>query len=208
MIRIGKVVKEDNNPLMNVSTGFLKVVRELSVYDFPSNNLKLLACLVISQTEKEYKKYLIKVLTNLERVNSKRLIDEWQEGSFETDEKKINYLLSKEEVNFLSQFSFEDSLEQSAIEYKNLFSEGLVKEFYPTKKKSTLILRRLIMENLKKSSRYNEFQKLILHFIAAQLLVSWESACVHLGLMILKGWEVPEMYFWMNRVWPIYYETE
>ena len=58
MLRVGEIVKGDGNPLMNVSPNYEDAVKKLSQYSFSSKDKELLACLILSQTERQYKKYL------------------------------------------------------------------------------------------------------------------------------------------------------
>ena len=83
MVRIGEIVKKDKNPFMVVSKEYEDIVKKLSVFNYPSDESKLLGCLIISQTEHQYKKYLIKVLLQLKEINTKNLIENWQTARFE-----------------------------------------------------------------------------------------------------------------------------
>ncbi|KKQ24472.1 MAG: hypothetical protein US38_C0004G0013 [Candidatus Roizmanbacteria bacterium GW2011_GWC1_37_12] len=78
MLRVGEIVTDDKNPLMNVSKEYEKVIRKLVKLSYSSQEIKLLACLIVSQTEYQYKKYLINVLQRLNNLPIKQLIDDWQ----------------------------------------------------------------------------------------------------------------------------------
>lgn len=181
MIRIGEIVKNDLNPLMKVSSDYEKIVKQLSSKKYSSKEEDFLACLVISQTEKQYKKYLIEVMENLSELPLQKLIDDWQNFNFEINDKGL-----------------EDLLDES------LFNDSLNNAFYHTFKRGTLYIRRLIVQFKNNEKDLNDFQKLVLHFVAAQLLHSWESSCIHLGLMLLNDWKIEDISKWFIKIWPIY----
>lgn len=205
MLRIGEIVREDKNPLMVVSSEYEDVVKKLSIFNYSSNEIKFLACLIISQTEHQYKKYLINVLQRLNNLPIKQLIDDWQKGKFEVEDDKLQPLFSEKEFLFLKNKNIEENLQKYEVQFPNLFNDGLITNFYHNKKKGMLYLRRLIINHLSNYKELNDFQKLIFHFIVAQLLNSWESSCIHLGLMIIDNWSVKKMSSWFIRTWPIYY---
>lgn len=204
MLRVGEIVHDDINPLMNVSKEYEDVVKRLVGFNFSSQDIKLLACLIVSQTEAQYKKYLIKVLKSLDNLNIDQLISDWQKGELEFDEEELSYLFSKEEFLLIKGKDIEEDLHKYEKKLPNLFRDTLATEFYPTKKKGMLILRRLAIHYLNGEKKLDNFQRLILHFIIAQMLISWESSCIYLGGMILDGRSVKEMSDWFCQVWPIY----
>lgn len=204
MLRLGEIIKADKDPFMVASNNYEEVVRELSSYTFPSDDKKLLACLVISQTERQYKKYLLKVLAQLESLDLLELIKDWQEKNLEFNDNNFHFLLSNNEVRLLSGKDIETHLEEYEKGCPSLFNDGLNTAFYPSKKKGMLYLRRMILYCKDKEASLNDFQKLVLYFITAQLLLSWESSCTHLGLMLLNNWKIKEMAEWFIKVWPIY----
>ncbi len=204
MLRIGEIVTDDKNPLMNVSKEYQGVVKKLANFSYSSDEIKLLACLIVSQTEHQYKKYLINVLQRLDNLPIKQLIDDWQKGTFEVDDSTLRHLFSKEEFLFIKEKNIEEDLQKHESQSPNLFNDGLITEFYPNKKKGMLYLRRLATHYLKNYQKLNSFQKLVFHFIVAQMLVSWESSCIHLGTMILDVWEAEKISKWFCQVWPIY----
>lgn len=67
-----------------------------------------------------------------------------------------------------------------------------------------LYLRRLATNYFRDYKKLNSFQKLVLHFTVAQMLISWESSCIYLGGMILDGRKIKETSDWFCQVWPIY----
>lgn len=204
MIRIGKIIKNDPNPLMNVSDGYEEVVIKLSNYNFQDSEKKLLACLIVSQTEKQYKKYMVHVLRNFN--DRSHLIDDWQNSNFEINDEDFKHLLTKKEYSYLKDLDFEDHLEDyENNENPDIFNDGLLLEFYPTKKKGMVYWRRLTRELLEGYDKFSTFKKLLIHFITAQLLVSWESSCIHLGNLILDGKTREQIADEFIRVWPIYY---
>ena len=204
MIRIGEIVKEDKNPLMVVSKEYEEVVRKLSAFDYSSNDLKFLACSIISQTEHQYKKYLIKVLLGLRELKLDELIEDYQKSQLDFNDEKLKRFFSKNEIDFLKDKGIEDNLEKYQPRHRSLFDDNLNNAFYHNKKKGMIILRRLTTFHLKDLASLNNFQKLVFYFIVAQMLDSWESSCIHLGTMILDGWKVEKMTRWFCKVWPIY----
>ncbi len=204
MLRIGEIVHDNINPLMNVSFEYEDIVKRLIKFNYPSSEIELLACLIISQTESQYKNYLIKVLMSLDNVPIEKLIDSWQKSDLDFNEEKLSFLFSKEELLLTKGKDIEEDLHKYEKKFPNLFRDGLATEFYPTKKKGMLILRRLIRHYFEDYKKLNSFQRLILYFITAQMLVSWESSCIYLGGMILDGRKVKEMSDWFCQVWPIY----
>ncbi|OGM09516.1 hypothetical protein A2Z67_01575 [Candidatus Woesebacteria bacterium RBG_13_36_22] len=205
MLRIGQVVKGDENFLMNVSPNYEDVVKKLSQYSFSSKERELLACLVISQTEKQYKNYLIKALLNIGNLNIERLVEDWQKGNMDVEDEGLQSLLTKGEYELLSGLNLEDHLEKYDERYPNLFDDGLSKDFYPKKKKGSLYIRRLVKKQLTQIGEHDDFKKLIVFFIMAQLLTNWEPSCIHLGKMLLEDWEISKMCEWFSYVWPIYF---
>jgi hypothetical protein len=204
MLRVGEMVKGDKNALMNVSSNYEDTVNKLSKRRFSSNENKLLACLVLSQTEKGYKKYLIKVLNNLNSESPKQLTEYWQSGKLEEEVDNLKHLLKDNEHSLLKDVNLEDHLDEYEDKHPNLFDDSFDTDFYPTKKKGTLYIRRLVQNHLDKIDSYNDFNKLIVYFVIAQLLVNWEPSCIHLGKMLLDKWGVKKMSEWFCAVWPIY----
>lgn len=204
MLRVGEIVTDDINPLMNVSKEYEGVVKKLVNFNYSSSEIKLLACLIVSQTEYQYKKYLIKVLLGLGNLPVKQLIDDWQKGDLDFDEEKLKHLFSNEEFSFLKDKDIEEDLHKYEKTFPDLFKDRLLTEFYPNKKKGMLYLRRLITQNLKDYQVLDNFQKLIIHFVTAQMLISWESSCIYLGGMILDRRILEEISNWFCQVWPIY----
>ena len=204
MIRVGDIVKNDPNPLMNVSSEYEQVVSQLAKADLPSGEVKLLACLIISQTEKQYKKYLLTVLKTLPKMPPEELISAWQQADFAINDTDFKHLLSQDEFTLVQNLDLEQHLEPYEQDYPSLFRDGLDTSFYPTKKKGILYLRRLIINYQRQYDQLDPLAKLVLHFITAQMLISWESSCIHLGLMIINNWEIEDMSRWFNKVWPIY----
>ena len=204
MLRIGKIVTQDKNPLMNVSAGYEQVVRVLSMFEFKDDETRFLACLILSQTEERYKDYLLTVIPDFEKLPLKDLITAWQENNFSFQDDRFSTLFNKSEFELLKKLDIEDHLEEYEPKYPELFKQGLSWEFYPTKKKGMVILQRAIKHYLPKLSEMDDQHKLVLHFVAAQLLISWESSCIHLGKMILNGWPLEQMREWFCSVWPIY----
>lgn len=204
MLRIGQIAQGDQNPLMNVSPSYEETVRKLSAFDFPDKPLTLLACLILSQTEKQYKKYLLYVLKDLSNLNLNAKISAWQESAFEVSDGEFRHFLTDGEWSLLKDKNLEDHLEEEEKALPFLFADGLSTTFYPTKKKGTLLIRHLVRNFLESKENLNSLQKTILYFTIAQLLISWESSCVHLGLMILNNWELEETENWFTQTWPIY----
>lgn len=204
MLRVGEIVHNSINPLMNVSQEYESVVKKLAKFNFSSQEIKLLACLIVSQTESQYKKYLLKVLQDLKKLSIDKLIDDWQKGNLEIDEEKLKPLFTEKEFLFFKERDLEDDLHKYENKFPNLFSDGLMTEFYPTKKKGMLYIRRLSAHYLKNYKNLNDFQKLILNFIVAQMLIDWESSCIYLGGMILDNRNIREMSNWFCQTWPIY----
>lgn len=189
---------------MNVSPSYEETVRKLSAFDFPDKPSTLLACLILSQTEKQYKKYLLYVLKDLGHLDLDAKISAWQGSAFEVSDAEFRYLLADEEVSLLKGKNLEDHLEEDERSLPSLFADGLSTTFYPTKKKGTLLIRRMVRNFLDSKENLNSLQKITLYFTIAQLLVSWESSCVHLGLMVLNGWKPEEIEGWFTQTWPIY----
>ena len=207
MLRVGEIVKGDGNPLMNVSPNYEDAVKKLSQYSFSSKDKELLACLILSQTERQYKKYLIKVLSDLENLDADKLVAVWQKGSLEVDDEPLKNLLTKEEFELLNELDIEPHLEEYEDKFPKLFDDGFDSNFYPTKKKGMLYIRRLVKYYLKEIEKYNDLQKLIVYFVMAQLLGNWEPSCIHLGKMLLENWEINKKCDWFSYIWPIYYKT-
>lgn len=182
MIRLGQIVKIDKNPFMVVSPNYEKIVKDLSKFNFSSQQDKLLACLVISQTEKDYKKYLLHILYNFEKPPIDKLITDWQNNNFEIKEKGIEKIIDDK-----------------------YFNDGLNNAFYINRKKGTYLIRQEIIKyNINK---LNNFKQIILYFITAQMLHNWESSCIHLGFMILNKWNLKDIKTWYTKTWPIYGNT-
>lgn len=208
MLRIGEIVKGDENPLMNVSPNYEDVVKKLSSFNFSLKDKELLACLIISQTEKQYKEYLIKVLSNLENLDPDKQVENWQKGSLEVDDEPLKHLLAKEEFDLLEKLDVEAHLEKYEDKFPKLFDDVFNSDFYPTKKKGMLYIRRLAEYYLKQIEKYNDLQKLIIYFVMAQLLGNWEPSCIHMGKMLLEDWEISKIYDWFSYTWPIYYKLK
>ncbi len=204
MIRLGEIVKRHENRLMIVSPNYEDVAKKLASFDFKNDELKLLACLVISQTERQYKKYLISVLKDLHKLPVSKLINDWETSSFEVKDEDFIDLLSTDEYELIKDKDIEDHLEEYEKDYPKLFDDGLNNTFYKTKKKGMLYLRRLIIKSLGEIQNYDSLRQLVLYFVTAQLLDSWESSCILLGMMLLEKWEIENMTKWFNKVWPIY----
>jgi len=204
MIRVGEIVKNDSNPLMNVSGNYEEIVKKLAGLEYSSDEKEFLAVLVISQTEKQYKKYLIKVLQKCCTLNVKDLINAWQDSDFTINDEDFKSYLSADEFNLLSGKDLEAHLEEFEKDYPGLFKDGLNTAFYHKKKKGMVYLRRMVVCYLGKQENLSNFKKLVLHFVAAQMLDSWESSCIHLGKMILEDWDINKMSEWYNYIWPIY----
>lgn len=204
MIRLGEIVKRHENPLMVVSPNYEDVAKKLASFDFKNEKLKLLACLVISQTERQYKKYLISVLKDLPKLPVSKLVNDWETSSFEVKDENLRDLLSSDEYELIKNKDIEDHLEKYEKDCPKLFEDGLNNTFYKTKKKGMLYLRRLIIKSLGEIQSYDSLRQLILFFVTAQLLDSWESSSIHLGMMLLENWEIEDMAKWFNKVWPIY----
>ena len=64
-IRIGEVLKNQDNILLNVSPEYERIVIELS----KEGKHSFLRSLIISQTEREYRGFLIFVLSNIENLD-------------------------------------------------------------------------------------------------------------------------------------------
>lgn len=207
MIRIGEIVKNDKNPLMVVSREYEEIVKKLSMFNYSSEETKFLACLIISQTEHQYKKYLIRVLLRLKELNAIALTEDWQNARFEVENEELKSLFSDEEFNFMKDKDIEEDLSKYQIQYPSLLQDGLNDAFYHNKKKGMIILRRLITFYLKNNIPLSNLQKLTLYFVVAQLLDSWESSCIYLGLMILDGWTIDKMSEWFCATWLIYRST-
>lgn len=200
MIRIGNIVEFDDNPLQIVSPNYKKIVLSLSALDFQDDKNKLLGCLTVSQTQKRYKQYMIYLLHNLEDLPVKKLISAWQNDSFKIKDEDYSFLLSEKENKLLAGRNLEDKLSN----HPELFNDGLLMEFYPTMKKGMVYWRRLTKKLLSEYDSFDQIRKLVLHFITAQLLISWESSCIHLGKMILEGYSIENISVRFNAVWPIY----
>lgn len=201
-LRLGKIVKQDNNPLMLVSPGYEAVAKQLASHTFSNPRHKLLACLVVSQTEKRYKRYMVLVLKDLSTIeqNIPKLIDLWQQNKLEINDADYEALLTEHEWNLLKDQNFEAKLD----DHPELFNDGFSMAFYPTMKKAMIYWRRLVKQNLAYYDQLNSYQKLVLHFVTAQMLVSWESSCIDLGLMLLDDWGVEKMAERFDATWPIY----
>lgn len=190
---------------MNISQNYLRLVFELSDFDFFENPEKqLIACLIVSQTEKRYRQFIIFVLQRLENLNPKSLVESWQGNNFQIIDSDFKNYFSKKEFTLLEKLDLEDHLEKYESEFPDLFHDGFENAFYPTKKKGMAYWRRLAKIYLQNYKDLNKLQKLILHFCMAQALVSWESSCIHLGLMILENWEINQISENFVKVWPIY----
>lgn len=207
MIRVGELVRHDKNPLMVISQNYETVVKELASMETVSPEKKLLACLVISQTERQYKNYLIKVLLDLAIRSNEELTDDWQNSDLEVDRSRLDFLLSDEEFKLLGGKDIEAHLDDLEKGNPGLFKDDLSNAFYPNKKLGMLYLRRLIRERLEDPDVQGDFERLVIHFVMAQLLISWESSCINLGHMLLEDWNIKKMSEWFCETWPIYYES-
>jgi len=200
MIRIGQIVENDNNPLMNVSQNYKKLVKKLSQFSYADKQTKFLGCLIVSQTEKRYKHYMIHVLKHIKDNPLQELINSWQENTFQVVDNDYSYLLNEKEREILHSIDLEERL----IDHSELFDDGFVLEFYPTMKKATIYWRRLTNELLKDPDALNSLQRLVIYFITSQLLISWESACLHLGRMVLNRYSIDKIHNIFCEVWPVY----
>ena len=190
-LRIGQIVTEHANPLMKVSKGYAEVVERVAGLQFSDVHRELLACLVASQTEEQYKKYMVLVLQNLATVEkeAKSLVDLWQSNKLAIDDSAFVRLFTESEKELIAPKDFEDWLS----DHPELFNDGFVMDFYPTMKKGMLYWRRLSRDYVQDYANLTNYQKLVLHFVTAQMLVSWESSCIDLGLMLLDDWELEPM---------------
>ena len=206
VIRVGEIVKGNKNPVLNVSPEWESLVNLLSKKKYDSKDKELLAVLAISQTEMQYKKFMIKALVVLDRIDSSMdgLIADWNEDDLEIRDEDFKHLFSKEEFSLIKKVGFEDHMEKHEDEFPDLFQDNLLLSFYPSKKKGMLIWRRLTIPFIESYDSLSTFQKVILHFITAQLLISWESSCIHMGKMLVEDWGIEEIAEWFNKVWPIY----
>lgn len=200
-LRTGQIVKDHANPLMLVSPHYEDVVERLAEREYSDPHKGLLACLVVSQTEAQYKKYMVLVLRDLADIeqNLSKLIDVWQQNKLTVDDEDFKSLLTDEEYALVKDQDFEAKL----TDHPELFQDGFSMAFYPTMKKGMIYWRRLARQHLDNYSNLTPYQKLILHFVTAQMLVSWESSCIDLGLMLLDDWRIEDMARF-STVWPIY----
>jgi len=206
MIRIGEIVKGDKNRLMNVGSGYERAIRDLSVFNFDSTEKKLLACLVVSQTEKQYKNYLIKVMLGFGIQSTEELVNDWQNSNLMVDQSPLYFLLTDSEKRVIDGLEMESHLNGLVKDNPQLFDDGLSNVFYPNKKLGMLYLRRLVKQRLRRPEKLDDLEKIVVHFVMAQLLLSWESSCIHLGLMLLDNWKIKDIDKWFTTIWPIYYE--
>lgn len=201
-LHLGQIVTEHSNPLMVVGSAYRGVVARLADSDWDDPSRMLLACLVASQTEAQYKNYMLLALLGLTGLpaDAASLVDAWQDNRLAVPEDRFEPLFTPAEWELLRGRSIESHLD----DHPELFDDGLSTVFYPTMKKGMALWRRLSVEHATGYDRLDDLQRLVLHFTTAQLLVSWESSCVDLGLMLLDGWDVQHMSDRYALVWPIH----
>lgn len=205
MIRLGEMVKGDKNALLNVSSEYGNLVHKLA----HENTHMLFRCLIISQTEREWRNFPIFVMANFDQIYKKQqfLVDSWQKNNFILKLSNLRTLFNneKEWKLFLQYFpNPRNDFEYGEKKFEPLFDDGLSKVFYRSRKRDDIILRRLISKHLSKMKKLNDFQVLMLHYVAAQLLDNWESSCLFLGKMIMENWKVKTMRDWFCNTFLIY----
>lgn len=201
-LRLGTIVKDHTNVLMLVSPNYEAIAKRLAQHTYRTQHTKLLACLVLSQTEEQYKKYMILVLQGLQDIeqNLDTLITSWQENRLNVRDEDFKHLLTYEEYALLHGKDLETKLDK----YPQLFNDGFNMVFYPTMKKGMVYWRRLAESYFKTYHQLTQYQKLLLHFITAQMLVSWESSCIDSSLMLLDDWTIEDMAERFDTLWPVY----
>jgi hypothetical protein len=204
-IRIGEILKNEKNVLLDVSPEYEKIVKELS----KDGKHNLLRALIISQTGHNYRDFLIFVLRNMKNLDEELIVKKWNDNDFEVDINSFEDLFNNEkEWKLFLEYepNLKNTFEYDEKKFGTLFNDKLSKIFYPSRKKKDIIIRRLIAKYLGRIDELDDLRILILHFIAAQLLISWEASCLYLGKMILERWNIKKMKEWFCDVFLIYTE--